>query len=237
MKKSNTMGDYIYETLREEINNLTISPGEKISEYKLAERFKISRAPIKSALLKLEKEGLVKIKPQVGTIVSPISLKKVLDIIEIRMLLEPHAAEIAAPEISQEILEKIEEHLDLVDKAEGREKERMVALFQADNLIHHQILVFCGNEEIHKIIDEYKSEIHRIRLSTFQFVDGFMPDTEELRALHSALKHRSPKEAREMMHRHLLHIKEALEKIPESIFSGTDKTDKKEIGEKHKWIY
>ena len=70
MLEKKTISDYVYEQILEDIVQLRYAPGEKISETQLAAVLEVSRAPIKSALAKLEKEGFVKIKPQYGTFVS-----------------------------------------------------------------------------------------------------------------------------------------------------------------------
>lgn len=62
----------VYETLKHEILNLTLEPGSPIDEVKLAERFGISRTPIREAMVKLASEGLVVTLPNRFTIVAPI---------------------------------------------------------------------------------------------------------------------------------------------------------------------
>lgn len=62
----------VYEALRHEILDLTLTPGSPIDEVKLAERFGISRTPIREAMLKLAGDGLVVTLPNRFTIVAPI---------------------------------------------------------------------------------------------------------------------------------------------------------------------
>ena len=76
LKKTYTIGDSVYEQLLEEILTLQYLPGEKLSEILLAEKYGVSRAPVRNALGRLEQDGLVRIKPQSGTIVSEISIQK-----------------------------------------------------------------------------------------------------------------------------------------------------------------
>lgn len=62
----------VYETLKHEILDLTLAPGSPIDEVKLAERFGISRTPVREAMVKLAGEGLVVTLPNRFTIVAPI---------------------------------------------------------------------------------------------------------------------------------------------------------------------
>ncbi len=62
----------VYDTLRDEILNLTLPPGEAIDEIGLAERLSMSRTPIREALVRLAGDGLVLTLPNRSTVVAPI---------------------------------------------------------------------------------------------------------------------------------------------------------------------
>lgn len=218
MKKRSTIADSVYDTLRGEIIDLKILPGEKLSEYKLASRFKVSRGPVRNALLRLEKEDLVTVKPQVGTIVKPISIRKALDIVAVRLLLEPHAAWVAAQRVKAADLKLLEARLNLLDRQGQDEESRLKLLFEADTLLHRIIWARCGNREIRKALDSYRAEINRIRLATYRFVDGFVPTAGEIRKLYEALAQRSAGEARRVMRQHVLNIRRAIKEVPNDSF-------------------
>lgn len=73
------IGDNVYYTLRKNIISLNLKPGEALSIKDISEKLNVSRSPVRDALIKLEKEGLVNIIPQKGTIVSKIDLKRVAE--------------------------------------------------------------------------------------------------------------------------------------------------------------
>lgn len=66
----------IYSALREDILSLTLAPGEIVDEAGLAERFGVSRSPIREALIRLESDGLTRMTPNKGTIVTPLHLEE-----------------------------------------------------------------------------------------------------------------------------------------------------------------
>lgn len=72
------------------------APGAALSEVGLAEAFGVSRTPIREALKQLQAEGLVEIKPQVGTFVSNPSLREVADMSRVKEVLEGLAARLMA---------------------------------------------------------------------------------------------------------------------------------------------
>ena len=80
--------DQIYDTLEEEIVRLQIKPNDVLGENSLAKRFNVSRTPIRSALLRLEDNGFVKIIPGKGTFVMPISMDIASEIIYLRVAVE-----------------------------------------------------------------------------------------------------------------------------------------------------
>lgn len=81
----------MYDRLREEILSCALSPGKAFRESEIAERFGVSKSPIRDALQRLELEGLVEIEPRRGHRVAPISISDAKDILELRELLEAGA--------------------------------------------------------------------------------------------------------------------------------------------------
>src|SRR3954449_9198984 len=65
----------IYSQLRHEIVMLHLRPGARLSENELAARFGTSRAPVREALIRLVEDGLIEVRPQRGSFVTPISLR------------------------------------------------------------------------------------------------------------------------------------------------------------------
>jgi len=74
--------------LEEEIISGVLKPGERLDEVTLAERFNVSRTPVREALLQLDSMGLVDIRPRRGAVVAAIGLKELLDMFEVMGELE-----------------------------------------------------------------------------------------------------------------------------------------------------
>ena len=73
--------------IREAILDEVFKPGDHLGEFELAEKFEVSRSPVREALLALEKEGTVIISPYKGAMVKPLSPAEALDIAELRLAL------------------------------------------------------------------------------------------------------------------------------------------------------
>jgi DNA-binding GntR family transcriptional regulator len=77
--------------IREAILDEVFKPGDHIGEAELAEKFEVSRSPVRETLLALEKEGTLVISPYRGAIVKPLSAEEILDIAELRLAIIPLA--------------------------------------------------------------------------------------------------------------------------------------------------
>ncbi len=86
----------VADTVKDAILSGSIKPGEKIPEEKISEALGISRTPLREAMNLLVNYGLVNVVPRRGAFVSHITPEEVLDILMVRMTLEPLGAEIAA---------------------------------------------------------------------------------------------------------------------------------------------
>ncbi|KMU98327.1 GntR family transcriptional regulator, partial [Acinetobacter sp. VT 511] len=74
--------------LRVQIIDLTLKPGERLSETEIGERFHVSRQPVREAFIALMRAGLLDVQPQRGTIVVKLSVRRMLDARFIREALE-----------------------------------------------------------------------------------------------------------------------------------------------------
>src|SRR3954466_13341903 len=79
----------VYESLRADILTCHFAPGDDMREQDLAERYAVSRQPVREALLRLEREHLVTVQPRQGYRVNPISLSDARDLLRFRLALEP----------------------------------------------------------------------------------------------------------------------------------------------------
>ena len=101
----------LYDNLRAAILTLDIAPGERISERGLEARFHASRTPVRAALSRLEREGLILHEGRSWT-VTPIDLDEIASLAELRGVLEPAAARLAVERATEDQLAEVRAHLD-----------------------------------------------------------------------------------------------------------------------------
>jgi DNA-binding GntR family transcriptional regulator len=102
-----TVASAAAEELRRRILDGSYAGGQPLRQDALAEEFRVSRIPIREALLQLEAEGLVRILPHRGAVVSELSIEEIEDIFELRALLEPRLLRRSVPRLMREDFEAL----------------------------------------------------------------------------------------------------------------------------------
>ncbi len=104
---SRLLRDTVYEQLRADLISCALAPGTEIREAELAARFDMSKSPVRDALMRLEREGLVITLPRQGYRVAPVSLTDVLDMFQLRAALERACVERIVTHASQAQLDEL----------------------------------------------------------------------------------------------------------------------------------
>ena len=210
---TSTIGSQVYKALRLEIIEMRIKPGEKLSEAQIAEKFNVSRAPVRDAIRRLQQEKLVLVKPQVGTIVSEIYLDQASEICVVRLLLEPHAAFVATDKVSEEDLGILKRAFDRMLTLQEGSEERVKLVFDTDEKLHKTIWMACNNREIDNILTGYLDQKYRIQLATMGLATRMAPSEKEMREIFEGLLARDAERARQAMYTHVFNIKNAIDKV------------------------
>lgn len=159
MEPSKTLADKVYITLKEDITSGKLEPGTPLREEVVAKQFETSRTPVRQALQALQSEGLVQIEPSRGARVSEVSLRETLEVYEIRELLEPHAAFLAAQRRTPEHIAKLKEfEIRLLQLPESKDmKERMVLTMEFHSFINE----IGGNKVLAEMVQNLRARTLR----------------------------------------------------------------------------
>lgn len=118
-----------YRKIKQQITACEFRPGDYLNEAELSERLGIGRTPVHQAIDRLMMEGLVKVMPRKGIIVTPVSLDSVVQTIEVRLLNECHCARLAAERASGEDIQILDDILGRAEKElPRRSSERLMRL-------------------------------------------------------------------------------------------------------------
>nr|WP_285890312.1 GntR family transcriptional regulator [Halalkalibacter oceani] len=182
------MYEIVYESLKTAIINGEYAPGEKLIEARIAERYNASRTPIREAIRKLEREGLVEFTSGQGCVVTELTKEEIISIYECRSVLEGLAARKAAKMITTEQLELLEENLILCQQF--LEQNKPAKVISKNTEFHDTIIVASHNEPLISMMDQLRSQILRYRI--FHSNVGFRPNfLDEHTAIFEAVKSRN----------------------------------------------
>ncbi len=159
-----TLRERIVDFVKEAIITERLKPGERVPEHELAERFGISRTPIREAFRQLESEGFLSITPRKGAIVSPITQKDVQEFYAIKSLLEGYAARLSCRKFTEKDLKRMET-LN-VQMAKLAKKDNVRGFFNLDNAFHDIFLSACGNDKLYNLVNNLVQQFERFRVTS-----------------------------------------------------------------------
>jgi DNA-binding GntR family transcriptional regulator len=202
-----------YQRIKQSILERRYEPGQKLSEAKLAAELNLGRSPIRSALARLERDGWVRVLPQHGTFVRRFSPQEVAAMSELRLLLESHAASVAASRVTPEELASLRAKFEIL-KAKGATKnfDEFLAL---DDQFHGMVYRVAGNPIITQILNNLRDQIHWIRVTTAALPGRVEESLREMERVLHALEARDPAAAAEAMRQHIGNIAVSYEALPD----------------------
>lgn len=193
--------DVVFENLRGAIVEGKLKPGQRLMEVQLAEQLGVSRTPVREAIRKLELEGLVVMLPRKGAYVANMSLKDLMDVLEIRASLEGLAASLAAERITDEDIKKLE---SIVEEFNYSINESDVeALLRQDVEFHECIFKSTNNKKLHQLINSLWEQVYRFRVTYISDYDSTVNIVEEHKMILDAIKRRDSKLAKQYAMQHI----------------------------------
>ena len=159
---SMTKSEAIYRELKKVILNGTLKPGTRLLIQQIARQYGVSDIPVREALKELTAEGFVETKPHVGSRVASMSLKDIEEMLIMRECLEPFAAELAALNADEKIIEKLERYT--LDMKKAFDAKDMVAYRDLNRAFHKLFVEASGNQMMTKTILELMDSEKRMRM-------------------------------------------------------------------------
>lgn len=164
MSKTTSSHD-VYNSLREMILNFELYPGSRVTETELAEMFKVSRTPIRSAVQRLETEGYMRVLPKQGCFIRNIEIDELMQYYQVRKKLESFTLELACTYMSDADLRELandwdpEKFLDRSDNADEMESR--------DESFHIALAIGGGNTVLTNYLIDLNRNIRVIRRIDF----------------------------------------------------------------------
>lgn len=197
-----SLTEQVTRMIRSAITSGDMKPEDHYSASGLAEELGVSRTPVREALQLLEKEGIVRIEKNRGVRVLQISLDEIVEVFQIRMILEPPAAGRAAELVTDEALETIHElHqriLDFAARGDGG------GTLQADKDFHLFLLGLAENERLVMMVDELRTLVLTRGLVTIPQARSSQDLADDRQDILTAIESRDAAAAARAMREHVL---------------------------------
>jgi DNA-binding GntR family transcriptional regulator len=189
----------VYEELRADLISCRLPPGAEIHEAELAARFVVSKSPVRDALMRLEREGLVITLPRQGYRVAPVSLADVQDMFQLRSALERACMQRISTYAT-------DEQLALLDAFKSFDPEQWEGGFVVYNRAFHRRLAHLGanarmRDQLIDLIDQMERAV-QISLSNIRKGDP-EPLVHEHSEIIDALQTRNIKRAQRLAEQHI----------------------------------
>lgn len=218
MKHKSTFED-AYSLIYNEIINGSLKPGEVVTEVFLAEKYKISRTPIREALNRFQCEGLINTSNRTKRIFS-LSPHDLEEIFELKKLIEGNVAQKAAENLTHEhdtelilIVAKMRELLEFSPENEKDEKELLEKWLKLDRQFHEIIFRICGNSRSQQFVERMNLQWHRLKIGLIAIEGRIGRSILEHQEIANAIIEKDPEKARIKMVGHLENLKKVLLKL------------------------
>ena len=200
--------DVVFNTLRKAILKGELQPGERLMEIQLAQRLGVSRTPVREAMRKLELEGLVVMIPRKGAVVADITAQDMVDVLEVRAVLEELAIRRACDHITDEQLREMKKIA--ADFKRSLEEEDLLVCVEVDMAFHEVIYNAAENKRLLQLLLNLREQMYRYRLEYMKDKKMHQLLVDEHDTIRMALKNRDADKAAAAIRDHIKNQKETI---------------------------
>ena len=200
-----------YERLKDALQHAELEPGQVLSETRLSRALGISRTPVREALQQLAQEGLVQVIPGRAVTVAAPSVRSVMDVVHLRLLLEPELVRLATDAISLDQARELSGAVDTMESA--CQAGDQLSWSRADTVFHDLLGQACPNELLGEVVIQMRNRAHHLANVDSQTNPARLTAcTAEHRQIADRISARDAEGASQA-------VREHIEKLRESLFS------------------
>ncbi len=203
-----------YEKIKQQIITCYLKPGTQLSDYKLSKEFEMSRAPVREAIILLQRDGLIEINEKSKIVVSSITLNDIVDILHVRSAVECEAILLIADNgwLSDNQIEKLKSILKKTENTDNSIED----VYKLDDLFHHTIIEYSNNPRLLTISDQMSIQMQRARWINSINIDRKNTATSEHGKILKAISEKKLSEALSAIRSHLTKSEKSFREILEN---------------------
>lgn len=157
-----TLNWHVYNDVVQLILSGRFAPGARLDEQLIADELGVSRTPLREAIAKLVKDGLVEHRPYRGNFVRSFTVKQAHDLYEVRKGLESMAVRLATPRLDAASIDRL--HAILADIDDALKRGDLMDYAWADQRFHDSIAEFSANDTLIDLLSQLRGQVQLIRM-------------------------------------------------------------------------
>ena len=205
-----SLAEQAYGAIRGMIVSLELAPGDAIREPELTAKLGIGRTPVREALRRLALERLVEVYPRRGMFVTTVDVRDLARLCEVRAVLEPEAARLAAERATRPDLEELNA---LIEELLDRRRRDDRALIDLDERIHRTIYRMSHNQLLEETLEWYYTHALRIWMLALDRTRTLQSAVLEHHELLDAIARGKGERAADLMRAHVEHFEQAMRDV------------------------
>lgn len=170
--KTSSMQSQAYEFIKRKITMCEYAPNQLLSEAVLQSELGFSRTPVREAIGRLEQEGLLKVFPKRGIVVSGFTISDISMIFEVRRLVEPYTLRNYGSRLD---MDKIAEFSKIF--REHADAEEFTGFYELDDQFHSTLVAALPNEYLCDLYSRIQTQIIRLRVMSGQMIESRLQRT------------------------------------------------------------
>ena len=194
--------DKLISDIRKEVSSGILKPGDQLEVTALAERFGVSRTPIREAIRTLVESGVLETRPRKGSFVRVLSAKQLLDLFQVAAELEGMACRLAALSLTKENVEAIESGLAKCTQAAEFQNNVEYAMANLD--FHTAIHNASGNDWLIEQLRQLQINLNSYRTMPYEIRGRLKKSTDEHKIICDAILSGDGEHACNLMRDHMM---------------------------------
>ena len=194
--------DKLISDIRNEVSSGILKPGDQLEVTALAERFGVSRTPIREAIRTLVESGVLETRPRKGSFIRVLSAKQLLDLFQVAAELEGMACRLAALSLTKENVEAIESGLAKCTQAAEFQNNVEYAMANLD--FHTAIHNASGNDWLIEQLRQLQINLNSYRTMPYEIRGRLKKSTDEHKIICDAILSGDGEHACNLMRDHMM---------------------------------
>jgi len=209
-KKKRLLREHVYVSIKGAIIGGEFEPGRRLIEEKLADDMKTSRTPVREAIQKLEKEGLIYRLPRGGFAVKGVTEEEVEEVFGLRGILEGYAGFLATARMDDAELKSLEDIIALEETClQDMNVEEFIRL---DGEFHDVVYKAAKNNRLYNLLHDLRDYIYRYRVIIMRYQRKPQLAVQDHKEMVASIRSRNAKQVEKLVRKHMTRGKEVIKK-------------------------